>query len=76
MEFRPSDGPAPEADIFVKTSAGRTITLEPNAISTIYTTLQLALPDEFANVTYTISGEAITGNKVTQSCKRRGKRNP
>ena len=35
MEFRSSDGPASEAEIFVKTSAGKTITLEFDASSTI-----------------------------------------
>ena len=35
MEFRSSDGPASEAEIFVKTSAGKTITLEFDAGSTI-----------------------------------------
>ena len=63
MEFRPSDGPAPEADIFVKTSAAKTIIPESNASSTIYTTLQLALPDEFADVTYTISARRSQATK-------------
>ena len=40
----------------------------PGSIAT-YITLQLAVPDEFSDVTYTISGEAITDNEVTQSCK-------
>ena len=35
MEFRSSDGPPSEAEIFVKTSAGKTITLEFDASSTI-----------------------------------------
>jgi hypothetical protein len=41
MELRPSEGPAPEADILAKTAAAKTTILESNAISTIYTTLQL-----------------------------------
>ena len=63
MELRPSDGPAPEADILAKTAAAKTTILESNAISTIYTTLQLALPDEFADVTYTISARRSQATK-------------
>ena len=36
----------------------------PDTIA-IFTTLQLAVPDEFSDVTYTISGRALTDNEVT-----------
>ena len=66
MKFQPSDGLAPKANILVKTPAGKTINLDPTlaARSTPRCNLQ-----EFADVTYTISGEAITSNEVPQSCK-------
>ena len=41
----------------------------PDGIA-IYTSLQLAVLDEFSDVTYTISGRALTDNEVTPSSPR------